>query len=214
MTRLIAGVDEAGRGPLAGPVVAAAVVFDEGYRNSDFKDSKQLSARRREYLFDIVKAQAKAWSIVAVGHQRIRALNIREAARLAMSLAVRRVGSQLPGIALVLVDGNMPIVCELEQETVVHGDRLRVEISAASILAKVWRDRLMLRLHDRFPWYGFAGHMGYPTAQHRQAIADYGPCPVHRVDFRGVREFAQLQYCKTRSHSPVETSRATVSPTH
>jgi ribonuclease HII len=180
----IAGVDEVGRGPLAGPVVAAAAVFKTGYSNPEIKDSKQLSAKKRDYLYEVIRREALDWAIVAVGHRRIAALNIREASRLAMSLALKRVQADY-----VLVDGNMPIDTDLPQRTVVKGDALHVEISAASILAKVWRDRLMCVLDRRFPGYGFARHAGYPTLQHRLAISRLGPSLVHRLEFSGVKEY-------------------------
>jgi ribonuclease HII len=182
---LIAGVDEVGRGPLAGPVVAAAVAFAEGYRNPRIRDSKQLSAKRREQLIDVIKGDAAGWAVVAVGPRRIEAMNIREATRLAMSLAVRRVPAEL-----VLVDGNMPIDTALPQRTVIKGDCLHVEISAASILAKVYRDSIMKVLDLKYPGYGFSQHAGYPTAAHRAAIARLGPSRAHRTTFAGVREYA------------------------
>lgn len=180
----IAGVDEAGRGPLAGPVVAAAAVFPAGYKNSRFKDSKQLSEKQRELLFEEVKREALSWAIVAVGHHRIDALNIREATREAMRLAVERVQADH-----VLVDGNVPIRIALPQETIVKGDALCVEISAASILAKVWRDRLMVTLGEKYPGYGLEKHSGYPTQSHRAAIQAIGPSRIHRRTFAGVKEF-------------------------
>lgn len=179
----IAGVDEVGRGPLAGPVVAAAVVFEAGYVNPKIKDSKQLSARMRENLVEEIKGAALAWSIVSVGHHRIEQINIREASRLAMSLAVARIDADL-----VLIDGNVPIHTALPQRTVVQGDQKHVEISAASILAKVFRDALMCRLDAKYPGYAFSTHAGYGTPAHRTAIATLGPTPIHRRSFRGVKE--------------------------
>jgi ribonuclease HII len=179
----IAGVDEVGRGPLAGPVVAAAVVFPEGYENPRFKDSKQLSDKERRALVEEVKEAAVQWSIVAVGPRRIERLNIREASRLAMKLAVERVAPDF-----VLVDGNVPIDVPMEQETIVKGDQLHVQISAASIIAKVWRDDLMRTLDARYPGYGFDRHAGYPTARHKEAILRLGPSSAHRATFQGVRE--------------------------
>jgi ribonuclease HII len=178
---LICGVDEAGRGPLAGPVVAAAAVFDEGYQNQRIRDSKQLSAKQRDILYDVVQSEAISWAIVAVGPRRIEALNILQATRLAMRLAVKRVAADL-----VLIDGNQPIDITLPQRTVVGGDRLHVQISAASILAKVWRDRLMETLGAKYPGYGFEKHSGYPTPSHKPAILEIGPCRVHRKTFAGV----------------------------
>ncbi|NMC62179.1 MAG: ribonuclease HII [SAR324 cluster bacterium] len=182
---LVAGVDEAGRGPLAGPVVAAAVVFPEGYCNPDIKDSKKLSSKKREQLAEIIKRDALSWSIVAVGHRRIDKLNILRASLLAMSLAVKRVHADF-----VLVDGNQAINIEIPQETIVKGDAKVVQISAASILAKVWRDHLMVVLDKKYPGYNFSKHAGYPTALHRTAIISQGPSPVHRKTFRGIKEFS------------------------
>jgi len=178
---LICGVDEAGRGPLAGPVVAAAAVFDESFQNSEIQDSKKLTAKQRDRLFDYITANAVSWSIIAVGPRRIEQLNILQATKLAMKLAVERIKADL-----VLIDGNQPIVCALPQKTVVGGDRLHVQISAASILAKVWRDRLMETLGAKYPGYGLEKHSGYPTPSHKKAIVELGPCRIHRKTFAGV----------------------------
>lgn len=180
----IAGVDEAGRGPLAGPVVAAAVVFPFGYENKFIQDSKKLSAKKRELLFEEIQRDALDWAIVSVGHHRIEQHNILGASLLAMSLALKRITADK-----VLVDGNKKIPTLTPQETIIGGDALYVQISAASILAKVWRDRLMQTLDQIYPGYGFAIHAGYPTKNHRQAIASHGPSPVHRRSFRGVCEY-------------------------
>lgn len=179
----IAGVDEAGRGPLAGPVVAAAVVFPKGYQNPDIRDSKQLSKKKREQLVDVIKREAVSWSIIAVGHKRIDELNILQASRLAMSLALMRVEADL-----ALIDGNVPIEAAIPQETIVGGDASRVEIGAASILAKVHRDHLMLALDAKYPGYGLSRHAGYPTKSHREAVKALGPSKIHRRTFRGVAE--------------------------
>jgi ribonuclease HII len=178
---LICGVDEAGRGPLAGPVVAAAAVFPEDYQNSQIQDSKALSAKQRDALFEHIKETASSWAIIAVGPRRIESLNILQATKLAMKLAVERIQADL-----VLIDGNQPIVCSLPQKTVVGGDRLHVQISAASILAKVYRDRLMETLGAKYPGYGLEKHAGYPTPAHKRAIVELGPCRVHRKTFAGV----------------------------
>lgn len=177
----ICGVDEAGRGPLAGPVVAAAVVYPDGYGNATIRDSKAMSAKQRTTTAEQIKQTALAWSIIAVGPRRIEELNILQATKLAMKLAVERVEADL-----VLIDGNQPIVCRFPQRTVVGGDRLHVQISAASILAKVWRDHLMEILGGRYPGYGFEKHSGYPTPSHKRAIVELGPCRVHRRTFAGV----------------------------
>lgn len=177
----ICGVDEAGRGPLAGPVVAAAVVLDESFVDPRIKDSKALSTKQREKLFDYIRETALSWSIIAVGPRRIDQLNILQATKLAMKLAVARISADL-----VLVDGNQPIISVIPQRTVVGGDRLHVQISAASILAKVWRDRLMSTLAERYPGYGLEKHSGYPTAAHRAALVALGPSRIHRRTFAGV----------------------------
>jgi ribonuclease HII len=194
----ICGVDEAGRGPLAGPVVAAAAVFDETFQDPKIRDSKTLSTQQREKLFEYIKESALSWSIIAVGPRRIDQLNILQATKLAMRLAVERVSADL-----VLVDGNQPIVCRLPQKTVVGGDRLHVQISAASILAKVWRDRLMQDLAVRYPGYGFEKHAGYPTPAHKAAIMALGPCKIHRRTFAGVCQ-PSSQISKTPSDGTVE----------
>jgi len=178
---LICGVDEAGRGPLAGPVVAAAAVFEEGFSDPRIRDSKALSEQQREKLFEYIKDTATSWSIIAVGPRRIEQLNILQATKLAMKLAVERVHADL-----VLIDGNQPIISRFPQRTVVGGDRLHVQISAASILAKVWRDRLMRVVATRYPGYSFEHHAGYPTPAHKEAIVRLGPCRIHRRTFSGV----------------------------
>jgi ribonuclease HII len=196
---LICGVDEAGRGPLAGPVVAAAAVFEEGFENPLIQDSKKLSAKKRDSLFDVITSQATSWAIIAVGPRRIEDLNILQATRLAMKLAVERVSADL-----VLIDGNQAIDIALPQRTVIGGDRLHVEISAASILAKVWRDRLMETLGEKYPGYGLEKHAGYPTPSHKQAIAELGPSRIHRKTFAGVCEHVHIK----RSLVPVPHSTA------
>lgn len=198
----ICGVDEAGRGPLAGPVVAAAAVFHDDFVDDRIRDSKALSEQQREKLFDYIQENALAWSIVAVGPRRIERLNILQATKLAMKLAVERIEADL-----VLVDGNQPIISRLPQRTVVGGDRLHVQISAASILAKVWRDRLMKKLATRYPGYGFEKHSGYPTPAHKAAIIELGPCRIHRATFAGVitpsRSGRESSVARSASHPGV-----------
>jgi ribonuclease HII len=191
---MICGVDEAGRGPLAGPVVAAAVIFPDDFCEPSIRDSKQLSARQRTALAHFIRQQAVAWSVVAVGARRIDKLNILQATRLAMKLAVERVGHA----DLVLIDGNQPIDTTLPQTTVVKGDQLHVQISAASILAKTWRDQLMERIARRYPQYDFARHVGYPTPLHRSLLEQYGPCVVHRKTFGPVRLAQATFSCNPR----------------
>jgi ribonuclease HII len=156
-------------------------VLPEDFSDQRIKDSKALSTQQREKLFDYIRETSLAWSIVAVGPRRIEQLNILQATKLAMKLAVERVEADL-----VLVDGNQPIVCSRPQRTVVGGDRLHVQISAASILAKVWRDRLMCQLAQRYPGYGFDKHSGYPTPAHKAALRELGASRIHRRTFAGV----------------------------
>ncbi|MCB0333569.1 MAG: ribonuclease HII [Bdellovibrionales bacterium] len=179
----IAGVDEVGRGPLAGPVVAACAVFEQGQSTELFDDSKKLSAKKRESLIETICEQAVDWAIVSVNAPLIDRINIREAAKLAMSLAVRHCTADE-----VLIDGNMLIDTSLPQQAIIKGDSLHGEISAASILAKVWRDGFLKELGAQFPGYGLEQHAGYPTKTHKEAVAQLGVTPIHRFSFRGVRE--------------------------
>lgn len=182
---LLAGVDEAGRGPLAGPVVAAAVILDELNPIKGLADSKQLTALRRETLFDEIRARALCCSIAEASVDEIDRLNILQATLLAMRRAVE--GLRLkPG--RVLVDGNRIPVLKVPAEAIVKGDAKVPAISAASILAKVHRDRLCAALHEQHPQYGFDGHKGYPTPEHLAALRVHGACPQHRRSFAPVRE--------------------------
>jgi ribonuclease HII len=181
---LIAGVDEAGRGPLAGPVVAAAVMLDELKPVRGLADSKALSARRRERLYDEIRAKALCCCVAEASAQEIDQLNILQATLLAMRRAVE--GLRLTPHC-VLVDGNRLPVLTMPAQAIVKGDVKVQAIAAASILAKVHRDRLCLELHERFPQYGFAAHKGYPTAEHLQALKQHGACAAHRRSFAPVR---------------------------
>jgi len=181
---LLAGVDEAGRGPLAGPVVAAAVMLDELHRVKGLADSKTLSPRRREQLYDEIRAKALCCCVAEASAMEIDQLNILQATLLAMRRAVE--GLRLrPHI--VLVDGNRLPVLGMPAQAIVKGDAKVQAIAAASIVAKVHRDRLCLALHERFPQYGFAAHKGYPTAEHLQALQRHGACAEHRRSFAPVR---------------------------
>jgi ribonuclease HII len=182
---LIAGVDEAGRGPLAGPVVAAAVILDELNPIAGLADSKVLSAARREALFDEIRAKALCCSIAEASVEEIERLNILQATMLAMRRAVE--GLRLKP-AKVLVDGNRIPVLGVLAEAIVKGDSLVPAISAASILAKVHRDRWCETVDQQFPEYGFAKHKGYGTAQHLAALREHGASPQHRKTFRPVAE--------------------------
>jgi len=180
---LVAGVDEAGRGPLAGPVVAAAVILDDTQPIAGLADSKALTALRRERLFDEIRAKALCCSIAQASVQEIEKHNILGATMLAMQRAVQ--GLRLKPVK-VLVDGNRLPRLDMLCEAIVGGDARVQAISAASILAKVHRDRLCAALHEEFPAYGFASHKGYGTAEHLQALREHGPCPQHRRGFAPV----------------------------
>jgi len=180
---LIAGVDEAGRGPLAGPVVAAAVILDDLNPIRGLADSKVLTARRREQLYDEIRAKALCCSIAEASVDEIDEINILQATMLAMRRAVE--GLRLKP-SLVLVDGNRLPVLATRAEAIVKGDSKVAAISAASILAKVTRDRWCAELDAQYPQYGFAGHKGYGTAEHLQALQTFGACPQHRKTFSPV----------------------------
>ncbi len=189
---LLAGVDEAGRGPLAGPVVAAVVVLEDGQTITGVNDSKKLSESAREALYADICEQAVDFAIAEASPEEIDRLNILQATMLAMSRAVNSL-NVVP--SRIRIDGNRcPDLGPLNDvtESLVGGDGLCVAIGAASILAKVTRDRQMLLLDEQFPEYGFARHKGYPTALHRQALAQHGPCREHRRSFRPVREAMRL----------------------
>ena len=180
---LVAGVDEAGRGPLAGPVVAAAVILDDLKPIAGLNDSKKLTEKRREKLYDEILAKALCCSIAEASVQEIDTLNILQATLLAMRRAVD--GLRLKPVK-VLVDGNRLPVLEVRAEAIVQGDALVPAISAASILAKVHRDRLCAQLHAQYPQYGFDRHKGYGTAEHLLALTEHGPSPWHRTSFAPV----------------------------
>jgi ribonuclease HII len=181
---LVAGVDEAGRGPLAGPVVAAAVILDDLHPIRGLGDSKVLSERKREALFDEIRAKALCCAIAEASAEEIDRLNILQATMLAMRRAVEAL--RLPPHRVV-VDGNRVPVLKVPVAAVVKGDALVPAISAASILAKVHRDRLCQALHAQHPAYGFDGHKGYPTPEHLAALQQHGACPEHRRSFAPVR---------------------------
>ena len=180
--RLVAGVDEVGRGSLFGPVVAAAVILDPSYRIRGLRDSKLLEPERREVLAERIREHCVAWAIAAVDAARIDQINIYQASRLAMREAV--VGLD-PGPEHLLVDA-LRLDCELPQQPIIHGDALSASIAAASILAKVERDRMMVEWDPVFPVYGLASNKGYSTPRHLAALREHGPCPLHRQSFAPV----------------------------
>ena len=184
--RTVAGVDEAGRGPLAGSVVAAAVILNPRQTIESLADSKKLSAAKREALYPVIRESALAFCIAEASVEEIEELNILGATMLAMQRAVA--GLELKPV-LARIDGNRaPNLGTIATETIIGGDAIDPAISAASILAKVYRDAQMTELDARYPGYGFAKHKGYPTAEHRAALERLGPSPVHRSTYRPVRQ--------------------------
>lgn len=182
----IAGIDEAGRGPLAGPVVAAAVIFPSKVNIPGLNDSKKLSANKREELFPKIQEISVAFGLAVVDQKVIDKINILQAARLAMKQAVETL-KITPG--LLLIDGNQKIDSTLNQWVIVKGDSRSLSIAAASVLAKVTRDRIMDGYHKLYPQYEFNRHKGYGTRLHRNLIQEHGPCPIHRSTFKGVSEY-------------------------
>lgn len=186
---LVAGVDEAGRGPLAGPVAVAAVILPETYHLKSLDDSKRLSAASREHLAPQIEAQAIAFALVFVDVEEIDRVNILQATMYGMQRAVENLR---PAPQRVMIDGNRAPRLTCEVTTVIGGDGLIASISAASILAKVYRDRLMRSMHRLYPGYGFDRHKGYPTAHHLERLKALGPCPIHRKSFAPVRKAIEL----------------------
>ncbi len=182
---VIAGVDEAGRGPLAGPVVAAAVILDESRPIVGLTDSKKLTSKKREALFSEICAKAHTYAIAEATVAEIDTINILQASLLAMKRAVEALNLKPHKI---LVDGTFCPAVSMAKEAIVQGDLLVPVISAASILAKVHRDRLMLALDEQYPGYGFANHAGYGTKMHMDALKNLGPCPAHRTTFGPVKK--------------------------
>ena len=182
----IAGIDEAGRGPLAGPVVAAAVILPSQVNIPGLNDSKKLSTKKREELFPKIQEISVFYGVAVVDQKVIDKINILQAARLAMKQAVETL-KITPG--LLLIDGNQKIDSTLDQWAIVKGDSRSLSIAAASVLAKVTRDRIMDGYHKLYPQYEFNRHKGYGTRLHRNLIQEHGPCPIHRSTFKGVSEY-------------------------
>jgi ribonuclease HII len=185
----VAGVDEAGRGPLAGPVVAAAVILPQHFELPGLNDSKIVPVKERIRLFRLIRVQAIAVGLGIVPAPCIDEINILQATLQAMMLAVRRL-KITPDF--LLIDGITPVPLSIPQKTLKKGDSRSASIAAASIVAKVVRDRMMAGYDRHYPGYGFAGHKGYGSHQHQQAIAQLGPCPLHRRSFSGVREYCPV----------------------
>lgn len=179
----IAGIDEAGRGPLAGPVVSAAVILPSSFTCPGINDSKKLSEKKRERFFPLISEQALAVGIGIADHTEIDQINILQASLLSMKRAVQNL-KLTPDF--LLIDGKFTIDSDLPQQAIVKGDSKSISIAAASIIAKVTRDRIMEELHRTYPLYNFSRHKGYPTKAHKQAIMEHGPCPIHRKTFSGV----------------------------
>ncbi len=177
---VVAGVDEAGRGPLAGPVFAAAVILPAGLLIDGVTDSKKISEKKREKLYTVIKSEALAWGIASADHSEIDEYNILGATMLAMKRAVEQLGISPD---LLLIDGNRARGFDQPVKTVIKGDALIPQIAAASILAKVERDRYCLEMAEKYPEYGFEQHKGYPTEFHRKKVVELGPCPEHRLTF-------------------------------
>ena len=196
----VGGVDEAGRGPLAGPVVAACVVFSPDCRPQGYSDSKTLSSGRRKELYEQLISSNASFGVGIADAREIERLNILQASLLAMLRAVENCCRIKPDF--LLVDGTFKVPQTVPQLTLVKGESKSISIAAASIIAKVTRDGLMAEYHDRYPQYGFIDNQGYPTQRHREAIAQYGPCPIHRTTFKGVRE-----YCPDIEKTTIEQGR-------
>ncbi len=184
--RCTAGVDEAGRGPLAGPVVAAAVVIPPHLRIKGLRDSKLLTAKQREQLYEVITSEAISYGVGIVGPREIEKYNILQATLMAMQEAVLNLKLEPD---LLLVDGAHTIPLPIPQRTIIKGDSRCLAIAAASIVAKVTRDRLMVEYHHHYPQYNFARHKGYPTKEHKEAIRRYGCCEIHRRTYKGVKEY-------------------------
>lgn len=186
----VAGVDEAGRGPLAGPVVAAAVILPDGLILPDVNDSKKLTAEVREELFEVITREALGVGVGIGDHHLVDRINILQATLSAMRDAVL---SLTPAPDFLLIDGISSVPMNIPQRTMKKGDSLSLSIAAASIIAKVTRDRIMTEYDAVYPGYGFASHKGYGAASHLAAIAKLGPCPIHRKSFRGVKEHVPME---------------------
>ena len=185
---LIMGIDEAGRGPIAGPLVVAGVIFPVGYNSDMIYDSKKLSEKKREFLYDIIIKDALAYKILIVDEKTIDALNIYQATKQAMEKIALELNANV-----VLTDAMPLDISNKQVEAIIKGDQKSVNIAAASILAKVTRDRLMLEYDKLYPQYGFAKHKGYPTKQHLMALEEYGACPIHRHSYGPVANLDQMK---------------------
>lgn len=187
--QVVAGVDEAGRGPLSGPVVAAAVVLPPSYKNNEIRDSKQLSSQKREKLYETINSDALSVGLGVVESSVIDSVNILQATLMAMKEAVTNLSL---AVDYLLIDGINNINVSIPQRTIRKGDSLSISIASASIIAKVSRDKIMEIYHRQFPQYNFLKNKGYGTIEHREAIKKYGCCKIHRRSFKGVKEYLYL----------------------
>jgi ribonuclease HII len=183
----VAGTDEVGRGPLAGPVVSAAVILPKNLNIPEIRDSKKISQYKRDLLYDRIYEEAETIGLGIIDSHEIDRINILQASLAAMCMAVDNL---VPSPDFLLIDGKFKIPCTLPQKAVIKGDDRSISIAAASIVAKVTRDRLMEKYGKLYPQYGFAQNKGYPTKSHRSAIKACGCCPIHRMSFKGVKEFS------------------------
>ena len=182
--QVIAGCDEAGRGPMAGPLTVAACVFEKDFYDERINDSKQLSEKKREQLYDLIIEHAKAYAIVVMDVAKVDELNVYEASRQGMIEAINKLNIS---VDYVLTDA-MPLRNEMAHEAIIKGDAKSISIAAASILAKVTRDRIMKEYDELYPEYNFKKHKGYPTKEHKELLKKYRPCPIHRRSFGPVKE--------------------------
>lgn len=180
--KVIIGLDEAGRGPMAGPLVVGAVIFDKNYYNEDIDDSKKLTEKKREALYDVIIHDALAYQIEIIDVEEVDRLNVYQASKIGMLRAIEHISLQ-PDFALT---DAMPLEDAIDHQAIIKGDHLSMTIGAASILAKVTRDRIMKDYDVMYPQYGFAKHKGYPTKQHKDALLQYGVTPIHRRSFQPV----------------------------
>jgi len=185
----IIGLDEAGRGPMAGPLVVGAVIFEKGYYRDDINDSKQLSEKKREELYEVIVRDALAYQIEVIDVETVDQLNVYQASKKGMIDAIQHI-SVKPDFALT---DAMPLGSLIEHQALIKGDSLSISIAAASILAKVTRDRIMKEYDRQYPKYGFAKHKGYPTKEHKEALKTYGVTPIHRRSFRPVQDILNEQ---------------------
>jgi len=182
----IAGIDEAGRGPLAGPVVSASVILPSSFLVSDVNDSKKIAPKKRSFLYKEIYKHSVSIGVGVVDTQAIDRINILQATLLSMAESVRNLDIKPD---YLLIDGIFNVTVDLPQKTIPKGDALSISIAAASIIAKVTRDKIMSNYHKIYPEYGFLKHKGYPTKAHREAVKRFGPCPIHRRSFKGVKEY-------------------------